>query len=385
MKNWIELESELEFDVYPKRGICLTKGEGAKVTDSNGKVYIDCVAGHGVANIGHKNVAVINAIKNQAEKLITCSNVFYNDKRAEFLEKLLKITPETLKKGFLCNSGAESVEAAIKFARFTTKKTEVITAMKGFHGRTYGAMGATFTKKYREPFEPGVPGFVYTPFNKFEKLKEKVNENTAAIMLEVVQGEGGVNLGNCQFFQSVRKLCDEKNILLIIDEIQTGFGRTGKMFACEHFDIQPDIMTVAKAIAGGLPMGAVLCNEKIQVPVGRHGTTFGGNPLVCAAGIATLDFIVENHLEKLSNIRGQYFQNKLKKINSSKIKEVRGLGLMVAVELTEKVKPYILKLMDFGVLALPAGANTLRFLPPLVISELELDVVVKAVGEVLGE
>lgn len=383
MNNWMEIEREFEFDVYPKRDICLVKGEGAVVEDSNGRKYIDCVAGHGVANIGHCNEYVVEAIKNQVENLITCSNVFYNNKRAEFLEKLVSIAPESLKRVFLCNSGAESIEAAIKFARFTTKKTEIITAMKGFHGRTYGAMSATFTKKYRESFEPIVPGFVYTPFNKFEKLLEKVNENTAAIILETVQGEGGVNLGDPDFFQSVRTICDEKNILLIIDEVQTGFGRTGKMFGTEHMGVEPDIMTVAKAIAGGLPMGAVLCNEKIEIPVGMHGTTFGGNPLVCAAGIATLDYILGNKLEKQSEELGNYFMNSLKSIKSDKIKEVRGLGLMIGVELTEKVQTYILKLMELGILALPAGSKTLRFLPPLIITKGQIDEVVNAVEKVI--
>lgn len=383
MTDFIELEKIHEFDVYPKRDLVLVRGQGAKVWDSNGKEYIDCIAGHGVANIGHCNENVAAAIAEQARRLISCSMTLYNDTRARFLEKLLSVTPNTLKRAFLCNSGTEAVEAAIKFARFTTKKKEFISAMRGFHGRTMGSTTATFNPEYRKEFEPLVPGFKYVAFNNFDKLKESVTDDTAGIILEIVQGEGGVHPGTRDYFTKVRQLCDEKNILLIIDEVQTGFCRTGKMFACEHFDLQPDILCLAKGIAGGVPMGAVVCSEKIQPPMGKHGSTFGGNPLACAAGIAAIDFMVESKLAEQAREKGEYFVGKLNQQKFANVREIRHLGLMVGMELKEKGQPYLIKLMEHGVLAMPAGATVLRFLPPLVISKEELDLVTAKVIEVL--
>jgi len=383
MKDYKELEEKYEFEVSPKRDLVLVKGKNAKVWDDKGEEYIDCVTGYGVASIGHCNEDVIEAINEQAKKLITCSGLFYNDIRALLLEKLINIAPKNLKKGFLCNSGSESIESTIKFARFTTKKTEFVCAMRSFHGSTMGASSATFNPKYREDFKPLVPGFNFVPFNNFEKLKEKVNENTAAIILEIVQGEGGVNMGKEEYFKKVRELCDEKNILLIIDEVQTGFCRTGKMFACMHFNIQPDILCLAKSIAGGIPMGAVLCSDKIKFDINKHVTTFGGNPLSCAASIAAIDYMIKNKLDKQAKEKGEYFLKKFKAHKLDKVREVRGLGLMIGIELKEKAKPYILKLMEEGVLVLLAGPLVIRLLPPLTISYEELDIVIEKLVEVL--
>jgi len=384
MTDFIALEQKYEFDVYPKRDLVLVRGNNATVWDATGKKYIDCVAGHGVANIGHCNEQVVAAIQAQSQRLITCSGIFYNDQRAKLLEKLVQITPANLNRAFLCNSGTECIEAVIKFARFTTKKTEFVCAMKGFHGRTMGAMSATFNPKYKADFEPVVPGFRFAPFNNFPKLAAQVNDNTAAILLEVVQGEGGINLGEAAFFEQVRQLCDEKKILLIIDEIQTGFGRAGKMFACEHFQLQPDLMCVAKSIAGGIPMGAVLCSDKIEVPQGKHGTTFGGNPLACAAAIAAIDFMLENDLPRQAAEKGAYFLKKLNAHSLSRVRQIRALGLMIGIELREKVKPYLMQLMEEGVLALPAGSTVLRLLPPLTIPYEDLDFVLEKVIHVLS-
>lgn len=383
MTDFIELEKTHEFDVYPKRDLVLVRGQGAKVWDSNGKEYIDCIAGHGVANVGHCNEKVAAAIAAQAQQLISCSMTLYNDTRARFLEKLLSVAPQSLKRAFLCNSGTEAVEAAIKFARFTTKRKEFISAMRGFHGRTLGSTTATFNPEYRKEFEPLVPGFKYAAFNNFDKLKENVTDDTAGIILEIVQGEGGVHPGTRDYFTKVRGLCDEKNILLIIDEVQTGFCRTGKMFACEHFDLQPDILCLAKGIAGGVPMGAVVCSEKVQPPMGKHGSTFGGNPLACAAGIAAIDFMVENKLADQARDKGEYFIGKLSQHKFANVREIRHLGLMVGMELKEKGQPYLVKLMEHGVLAMPAGATVLRFLPPLTITKEELDFVADKVAAVL--
>lgn len=384
MMDFKGLEKQYEFDVYPKRDLVLVRGRNAKVWDDQGKEYIDCVAGHGVANVGHCNEKVVAAIEKQARQLISCSGIFYNDARALILQKLVSIAPRSLKRAFLCNSGSESIEAAIKFARFTTKRKDFICAMRGFHGRTMGAMSATFNPEYRKDFEPIVHGFHYVPFNHFGKLKETVNDDTAGVIMEIVQGEGGVNIGNGEYFADVRKLCDERGILLIIDEVQTGFCRTGKMFACNHFDLEPDIMCLAKAIAGGLPMGAVLCSDKVQIPFGKHGSTFGGNPLACAAAIAAIDYMLENRLDEQAKDKGDYFVGKLKEHEFANVREVRNLGLMIGIELKEKSTPYISKLIEKGVLAMPAGATVLRLLPPLTISKEELDFVVEKLVEVLA-
>jgi acetylornithine/LysW-gamma-L-lysine aminotransferase len=383
MTDFIELEKKFEFDVYPKRGITLVKGKNAKVWDDKGKEYIDCVAGHGSVNIGHCNEKVAEAVCMQSKKLITCSGIFYNDVRAKLVEKLVSIAPDNLTRAFLCNSGSEAVEAAIKFCRFTNHKPEFICAMRGFHGRTLGALSATFNPKFRDDFKPLVPGFIHVPFNNFEKLKEKVSENTSAVILEVVQGEGGIHVGSKEYFKQVRDLCDEKGILLVIDEVQTGFCRTGRMFGCENFDLKPDIMCLAKSIAGGVPMGAVLCSDKVKIPLLKHGTTFGGNPLACSAALASIDFMLENKLAEETEKKGAYVMKKLNSQKFPKVREIRQIGLMIGIDLREKSRPYIEKLMELGVLALPAGPTVLRLLPPLTISYEELDFVLDKVIEVL--
>ena len=383
MTNYKELQQKYEFDVFPKRDLCIVKGKGARLWDDEGNEYIDCAAGISVANIGHANEKVAEALKEQAETLITCPGVFYNDKKALLLEKLVNLAPQSLTKAYLCNSGAEAVESAIKFARYTTKKTDFISAMKGFHGRTLGALSATFKKEYREDFQPLVPGFSFVPYNNFEKLKEAVTEKTAGIILEPIQGEGGINIAEKEYLQNVQKFCNENNIMFIVDEIQTAFCRTGKMFASEYSDLQPDMITLAKSIAGGIPMGATLCSDKINVPAGKHGTTFGGNPLVCAAAIASIDFMIENDLCKQSVEKGNYFVEKLKQHELSKVREIRNLGLMVGIELKEKVQPLLLELMQNKIIGLPAGTTVLRLLPPLVISYEDLDTVADKLIELL--
>jgi len=255
--------------------------------------------------------------------------------------------------------------------------------MRGFHGRTMGALSGTHKVEYREPFEPLVPGFSFVPFNKIEKLEKAITEKTAGIILEVVQGEGGINIGSQKYFDEVRKICDENKIMMIIDEIQTGFCRTGKMFASEHFNIQSDIMTVAKGIAGGFPMGAALCSDKVCIPMGKHGSTFGGNPLGAAAAIASINFMLDNDLAKQAEEKGKYFVSKLDIDKLTKARGVRNLGLMIGIELKEKVQPYLVELMEKGILAMPAGKTILRLLPPAVISNEELETVAEVLNEIL--
>lgn len=384
MKDYKALIQQYEVDVYPRRDVTLVKGENAKVWDDQGNEYIDLASGISVANVGHCNPKVVEAITKQAKTLITCANTFYNDAKAIFLEKLFSVAPKNLTKAFLTNSGTEAIEAAIKFARANTKKTKFIAAMKGFHGRTYGALSATYKKEYRDIFEPLVPGFSFVPYNNFEKLAEAVDEDTAGIILELVQGEGGINIGQKEYFQKVRELCNDKNILLIIDEIQTGFCRTGTMFAIEQYGIDADMMTVAKSIAGGFPMGALLCSEKIQIEKGKHGSTFGGNPLACAAGTASIDFMLENKLWEQAAEKGKYFKEKLSSFTLSKVREIRVIGLMIGIELKDKSQPVIVELLERKVLSLPAGTTVLRLLPPLTISYEELDKAINILAEVLA-
>jgi acetylornithine/LysW-gamma-L-lysine aminotransferase len=378
-----EVENTYTSGLYTKRPIAIVRGEGAHLWDSEGNEYIDCVGGQGAANLGHANPAVIRAISDQAATLISCPEMFYNDRRAELEEKLCTLAG--FPRVFLCNSGTEANEACLKFARIATGRMGIIAAMRGFHGRTMGALSATWEKKYREPFEPLVPGFSHIPYNNLEALDAAVTEQTAAVMLEIVQGEGGVHPGTRDFLTGAQRICRERGAMLIVDEVQTGFARTGRLFAFQHFNLQPDLVCLAKSIAGGLPMGAALIGERVgELPAQVHGSTFGGNPLACAASLAALDFIEENHLADRAAEMGAWFQAALGNIQSPLVREVRGLGLMVGMELKQKVTPYLQALMAEGVLALPAGLTVLRFLPPLVISQDDLARVVAAVKKVLG-
>ena len=386
-----DIENQHASGVYSKRPITIVAGKGARLWDDSGREYIDCVGGQGAANLGHADPVVAAAIAEQAQTLISCPEMFYNDRRAELLEKLAALAPAgmngaTSVRIFLSNSGTEAVEAALKFARAATGRPGVVAAMRGFHGRTMGALSATWEKKYREPFEPLVPGFAHIPYNNLEALEAAVNDATAAVILEVVQGEGGVRPGAPEFLLGAQKLCRERGAMLIVDEVQTGFGRTGKLFAVEHYGLEPDLLCLAKSMAGGLPMGATLIGPRVPpLPPQSHGSTFGGNPLACAAALAVLDRIKELRLPERAAELGSYFIERLEEINSPHIREVRGLGLMVGVELKKKVTPYLQALMERGVLALPAGLTVMRFLPPLVIEREQLDAVVEAVTGVLAE
>jgi LysW-gamma-L-lysine/LysW-L-ornithine aminotransferase len=376
------LEDQYTSGVYTKRPVAIVRGLEAHLWDADGKEYIDCVGGQGAANLGHANPVVAQAIADQAMRLISCPEMFYNDKRAALEEKLVSLTG--MGRVFLSNSGTEAVEAAIKFARLLTGRTEVVAAMRGFHGRTMGALSATWEKKYREPFEPLVPGFLHIPYNDQAALEAAVTDKTAAVMLEVVQGEGGVRPGDPAFLKLAQALCRQKGAMLILDEIQTGWGRTGKMFAHQHYGLEPDLLCVAKSMAGGLPMGATLIASHLGALPGQvHGSTFGGNPLACAASLAAIGYLEDNHLPERSAELGAWFLGMLSRIESPLIREVRGLGLMAGIELKQKVTPYLQDLMGKGVMALPAGLTVMRFLPPLVISKSDLQIVVEKVTEVL--
>ncbi len=379
-----DIERRWALEVFPKRDITLVRGRGAEVWDDEGRRYIDCVAGIGVASIGHANEAVAEAVAAQARTLVACPGIFYNDARARLLEKLASIAPDGLTRGFLCNSGTESVEAAIKFARLTTGRAGVVSAMRGFHGRTLGALSATHKKAYREGFGPLLPGFSFVPFNSAAKLRAAVGGETAAVLIEPVQGEGGIRPASAEFLGAAREVCDETGALLVFDEIQTGFCRTGRMFACERHGVFPDLLCLAKAIAGGVPTGAVLANDRIRLPPGKHGTTFGGNPLASAAALAAIEFMQEERLAERAEVLGARFRDRFEPRMPKRIRALRQVGLMIGVELRERCRPYIDALAEAGVLTLPAGTTVIRMLPPLVITEAEIDEVVEALVRVLA-
>ena len=377
-------ETELGVGVYKSRGVSVVTGEGALVWDDQGRQFIDCTAGIGVANIGHGNLEMAEALYDQAKRLTTCAGIFPNDVRAECMAKLVDIAPTGLNRVFLCNSGAESIEGALKFARQSTGRDQVVSAMRGFHGRTMGALSATPNKSYQEPFNPLVPGFVHVPYNRIDALEAAVNDNTAAVLLELVQGEGGVRPAKREYIDAAVQICRAHGALLIIDEIQSGFGRTGKMFACEHYDVKPDMLCLAKALAGGVPMGAILVSDKIKTQVGSHGSTFGGNPLACAACLTNIRIIERDNLADHAAKLGERFVSQLKANQLSTVRDIRQLGLMIGIELKVRATPYLEMLQANGILALPAGTNVLRLLPPLVISQTQMDEVLSEVVAVLA-
>ncbi len=384
MDDFQAIEALHTSGVYPKRDLTIVRGMGARVWDANGREYIDCVAGHGVANLGHCHPAVVEAIEKQARHLITCPEVFHNDQRARLLAHLTSIAPGEMQRAFLCNSGAEAVEAALKFARISTGRTEVISTLRSFHGRTMGALTLTGQKKHRVPFEPLVPDVSHIPYNNIEALSGAVSERTAAMILEVVQGEGGVRPAEPDYLHAAQRLCRDHGALLILDEVQTGLGRTGKMFACEHYDLEPDILCLAKSLAGGLPMGATLLGPRVvALPSGAHGSTFGGNPLACAVALAVLEALEAEKLPERAAQLGEHFLGHLRAADLPCVSEVRGLGLMIGIELTQKVTPLLRALQEQGVLALPAGKTVLRLLPPLVISTEEWEQVSTTVANML--
>jgi acetylornithine/LysW-gamma-L-lysine aminotransferase len=385
----MDIENRFTANVFSKRPVVLTRGKGALVWDINGKEYVDCSTSYGVALLGHCHPKVVAAIQAQAERLITCHGCYYNDKRAEFVEKLVRITPKGLDKVFLSNSGAESVECAIKLARKYTGKPEIIALMGSFHGKTMGALSATWDKKYREPFMPLVPEIKHVAPDNADKIRETISEKTAAVLMEPIRGESGVRVPPDGYLREVREICSEKNVLLILDEVQTSFGRTGKLFCCQNWGVTPDVMCLAKPFAGGLPIGITVAKEKIMsaLKVGEHSTTFGGSPLVCAAGCAAIDALVEENLAERAVEMGKYFKAELERLQAKHkiVKEVRGLGLLLGMELRYDVLNVILKAAAKGVLVLDAGRTVVRLLPPLVIDKEQINRAANVLDEVLGE
>lgn len=383
-----QLESTYNSGAVGRRPVALVRAKGARLWDSEGKEYIDCAAAQGWANVGHSHPVVLAAIQRQAETLVASQESSYNDQRALWMSELAPVLQRSL--GWAdcvvhpSNSGAEANEAALKFARFQTGRTGFVAASRGFHGRTMGALSVTANKKYRDPFEPLLPGVTHVPYNNLEAAAEAISEGTAAMIIEIVQGEGGVYPGDSDYFHGLRQLCTERGALLIVDEIQTGVGRTGSWLACEHHQLSPDIVTLGKSIGGGLPMGVTAWPKKLgQFETGIHGSTFGGGPLICAASRAVIKVMAEERLPERAAELGAWLLGELRGLRSSQIREVRGLGLMIGLELRGKVTPVLQQLMERGVWALPAGLNVLRLLPPLVIEQADLERVVAVIGKIL--
>lgn len=377
---------------YNRYPLVLDHGQGVYLHDNEGKKYLDFCAGIAVFALGYNNPEFNEAVKNQVDKLIHCSNYFYNEPAAEAAKKLVEASG--MKKVFFTNSGAEAIEGALKTAlRYAYDRDgknghEIIAMRHSFHGRSLGALSVTGNDHYQEPFRPLISGIRFADFNDLESVKSQVTEKTCAIILEPVQGEGGIYPAAGEFLTGVRKLCDEKDILLIFDEIQCGMGRTGAMFACQRYGVLPDVMTVAKALGGGVPVGAFLCNEKAEsLKPGDHGTTYGGNPLVGVAASKVLDLYQSLHI--LENVRkvGAYLGEKLDQLAQKypKIVEHRGVGLIHGLEFTEPVGDIILECQKRGLILINAGANVLRFVPPLVITEQDVDDMLAILEPVLQE
>jgi len=381
------IESRYTSGVYPKRDLALVRGEGVYVWDAHGRRYLDATGGQGVALLGHNPPAVRAALQAQMDRLMVCPEIFYNDRRAQLLEALQRVLPGGRAwRIFLCNSGAEAVEAALKFARWRTGRPEIIAARRAFHGRTMGALSATWNPSYRQPFEPLVPGFRHIPFNDIAALEAAVGPQTAAVLLEPIQGEGGVWLADPAFLQAARALCDRHGALLIFDEVQTGFGRTGRWFAAEHYGVLPDLIAMGKGMAGGFPIGAVAFPADWgPLPAGAHGSTFGGNPMACAAALAVIETMQREQLVERAARLGAAFRERLQRIRSPLVREIRGMGLMVGVALRTRATPILRRMMAAGVLALPAGPDVVRFLPPLIVEGPHLEQMAEALEEALAE
>jgi len=372
---------------YARKPVTLVRGKGVLLFDAEGKECIDCTGGYGTCIVGHAHPDVAEAIAQQAHKLISCHGSTYNDARANLLSILATILPSGLDRVFLSNSGAESIELAIKLARKSTGKRKIVAIKGGFHGKTHGALSATWESKYRKNYEPLVPDFVHIPFGNFEEAKAIISKDTAAVLVEPIQGESGIRVPSPDWLPLLRNLTQDTGALMIADEIQTGFGRTGRMFACNHYGVTPDIMCLGKGIASGLPIGVTVAPERIMasMTVGEHSSTFGGNPVVCAAAEATIKVLLKEQLVENAANSGAYLKDRLLDMQRELriIREVRGVGLMLGMEMRFDVYSILQSVLQNGVLMLDAGRNVLRFLPPLSIRKEHIDRVVTCLKSVL--
>lgn len=389
----VKLTSQHVAQTYGRYPIALVRGKGTKVWDASGKKYIDFVTGLAVDNLGHCPPAVVNAIRKQVGKLLHVSNLYHIEPQSQLAADLTRLS--FADKFFFCNSGTEANEAAIKLARKwfddngQPERHEIITMNNSFHGRTMASLSATAQKKYHAGFDPLLPGFKYVPFNSIQAIKKATTRKTCAVLVEPIQGEGGVNLADKAYFKALRRLCDEKKILLIFDEVQTGFGRTGPLFAYESYGMKPDMITLAKALGGGMAIGAMGGTNRVMkslVP-GTHAATFGGNPLACAASLASLKAITKNGFLQKASSTGDYFLEQLHKLkkNFPIVRDARGAGLMLALELDRPGVAVVTKCMAEGFLINCIQPNTLRFLPPLIITRKEINLLIKTLSKILSK
>lgn len=383
----IELERKFIMQTYTRQPIVLSHGKGATVWDIEGNSYIDCFAGAAVNSIGHAHPKVALAICHQAQRLIHSSNIYYTREQVELAKLLTAISPHD--RVFFANSGAEANEGAIKLARKFTGKSEIIAAENSFHGRTLATVTATGQKKYSEPFRPLPEGFKHVPYGDIGAMADAVGDETAAIILEPVQGEGGVIIPPEGYLKDVQELARQNDVLLILDEVQTGFGRTGEMFASQLFGVEPDITTVAKAMGGGYPIGAVLANERVAMAFepGDHGSTFGGNPLGCAAAIATIEVLMDEKLPERAAKMGSYFLGRLRQVlqGCDAVRDIRGVGLMIGIEIDGECAGVVDAAREMGVLINCTAGRVIRIVPPLVIKKEEIDAAVDVLGHVISD
>jgi acetylornithine/LysW-gamma-L-lysine aminotransferase len=366
-------EDQYLASLYQRFPVNIAKGKDARVWDTNGVEYIDCMGGYGVAIVGHCNDRVVSAIKRQAETLITAHMSMYNDTRLKFMQKMAFVAPTSLNKIFFTNSGAESVEAALKFARKYSGKHGVIAMNGAYHGKTLGALSVTYNEKYRKPFMPLLGGVKFVSYSDPSMIEEAIDDSIGSVILEPIQGETGIIVPPDDLLPKIREICRKRNLVLIFDEIQSGLGRTGKMWAGQHWDTAPDIMCLAKGIAGGIPMGLVLAKKEIMdaMKIGEHSSTFGGSPIACAAATATLEALTEDKLIENAEKMGRHFKEGLNRLkeNHKIIRQVRGIGMMLGVELRFDVKDVLFDGIRGGLLLLYSGRNIIRLLPPLVMDE----------------
>lgn len=373
--------------LYQRFPVNIAKGKGTRVWDTAGKEYIDCMGGYGVALVGHCNDRVVNAIKRQAEILITAHMSTYNDTRLRFMEKIASVAPPSLNKIFFANSGAESVEAALKFARKYSGRHGVIAMNGGYHGKTFGALSVTHSEKYRKSFMPLLDGVKFVPYSDPSLLEEVIDDTIGCVILEPIQGETGIIVPPDDLLPKIREICNRRNLVLIFDEIQSGLGRTGKMWAGQNWNTTPDIMCLAKGIAGGIPMGLVLAKQEIMdtMKLGEHSSTFGGSPIACAAGTATMEALIDDKLIDNAAKMGVHFKEGLNRLQDKHkiIRQVRGIGMMLGVELRFDVKDILFDGIRRGLLILYSGRNILRLLPPLVMDEMTVSRVVDIIDIIL--
>src|SRR5438067_8648958 len=367
--------------LHAGRGLRLVRGEGSYLWDDRDRRYLDLMTNYGVNLLGHSHPEVTAAITNQAARLTNAHQSFDTPARDEFLQALGALLPPPLTRISFGNSGAEAVEAAMKYARVATGRTGIVATHRAYHGRTFGALAATADAKYREPFAPMLEGVRHVPFDNLDALEQALDDSIAAVIIEPIQGEGGVRVPNDGYLQGIRERCDAHGALLIGDEIQTGF-RTGAPLACTREGVVPDILCLSKSIANGLPLGVTVTTEAVseRVPKGSHGSTFAGNPLVCAAGAATLTVLSSNEVHNRATQAGQRFMEKVRGLRLAQVREVRGRGLMLAVELKKPATPVIKAMQERGVLALPGGGTVIRFLPSILIEDAQLDEGIEALA-----